>query len=320
MSKITSAWYKTHRPTTIDEYIFQNEFYEEKFLEYIEKHHDIPDLLLSGHRGTGKTTLGLILRDALNVIDIDFLRLNASDDNSVNNVRGEIKSFMSTTSFGPFKIVFLDEVDAMSTQAQEALKSMMEDESRNVRFILTSNNPQKLLPELRSRCTQYTFDSMDKASMKGMGTKILMEHGMDATSMDIDEFSDILDEHLKITYPDLRKFITSLEQHFTNDVLHQPMVESAHMEALVSLLLDIESNNWMKARNTIYEKIPPDGITQVYSFLDKNLIEVSEDVGKLSMGYSALSAHAFRDDTHAIPELNLTSCIIKLGKIFGEKK
>jgi replication-associated recombination protein RarA len=320
MSKITSAWYKTHRPTTIDDYIFQNDFYKEKFLEYINDHHDIPDLLLSGHRGTGKTTLGLILRDALDVSDIDFLKLNASDDNSVNTVRGVIKSFMSTASFGKFKIIFLDEADAMTTQAQEALKSMMEEESRNIRFILTSNNPQKLIPELRSRCTEYTFDSMDKMSMKGMGTKILMEHGMDASSVDVDELNAMLDAHLKVTYPDLRKFITSLEQHFIKDVLHPPMLDSEHMESLVALLLCIEQNNWQKARNVIYERIPPDSITGVYSFLDQNLIEVSEDVDLLCRGYTTLALYAYRDDTMAVPELNLTACIIKLCEIFGEKK
>ena len=316
MSKITSGWYKLYRPTSIDDYIFQNDHDEQKFKYYIDVQ-DFPDLMLTGHRGTGKTTLAYILKLALDVQDIDTLVLNASDSNSVDDIRNTVKPFINGLSLGQFKLVILDEADALTSQAQEALKSMMEDPDQNARFILICNKPHKIIPEIHSRCTTYKFSSLAKGSMKRMGLEILQDRGMDLSSVETTELMDILDAHLKFAYPDLRKFITSLEEGYTNGVLAPPTYSEADMQLLVGIIVKIEEGDWVGIRNTIYEDLPTDEIGNVYRFIDSNLHEIDRfsDTELSARAYTTLAYFAAQHETVAIPELNLIACMIKLCQI-----
>lgn len=313
-----SQWYKLYRPTSLDKYVFQSDSDREKITGYV-KDQDFPDLLLSGHRGTGKTTLGYILKQELDIPDVDFLVLNAADENSVDDIRRIVKPFINTLSFGKFKIVFFDEADSLTPQAQDALKSMMEDESRNARFILTCNKPHKIIPEIKSRCTEYAFDSMDKNSMKRIGLEILMDQGLNVKGLNKDEFAETLNAHVNATHPDLRKFITSLEKHFTDGQLTAPGNDDESLELMVNVLVQIEDNNWMGARHLIYSEMSSDDIESVYRFLDKTLIDCGHfDDDALSKAYVILAHHASIHHTVALPELNLTACVIKLCQL-GEK-
>lgn len=314
MSKITTGWYKLYRPKTINEYVFQNEIVESNFKKYIEQK-DFPDLLLSGHRGTGKTTLLYILQNEIGIDSNDILVLNASDDNSVDDVRHVIKPFINTLSIGKFRLVFLDEADALTIQAQEALKSMMEDESRNARFILTCNKPYKIIPELRSRCTEYTFTSMDKTSMKKIVLEILVKQGMDLNTVDKAELLDILDKHLDLAYPDLRKYITSIEQAYVDGVLHPPSIED--LEVFIKLFAYVDNGDWEEVRTLIYSDMSSDDMINVYKFFAANLDELkkckNDDVMRKVV--ITLAHYASLHDTSAIPELNLLACMAKIIEI-----
>lgn len=322
MSNITCSWYKLHRPTTIDGYVFQNHADELKFKEYIDLQ-NFPDLMLMGHRGTGKTTLAYILKMACNVQDIDTLVLNASDENKVDDIRHLVKPFINSLSMGKFKLVILDEADALTMQAQEALKSMIdnaEDSELNARFILICNKPHKIIPELHSRTTGFNFTSMDKPSMKKIGLEVLQDHGMDFSAVDQAELLETIDAHLKFAYPDLRKFITSLEKGYTNGALVPPSYNERDLELLVSLIVSIEDGDWIGARDIIYEDLPTDDIGNVYRFLDTNLYEIGKFHGSDSLAakaYTTLAHYAAQHEVVAIPELNLTACIIKLCELKG---
>lgn len=320
MSKLSTGWYKIHRPTKIKDYIFQNDFERDRILEYVERG-DIPDLLLAGHRGLGKTTLGLILKEELGVEDHDFLALNASDENSVDTIRSTIKPFISTMSMGKFKIVFLDEGDNLTPQAQAALKSMMEDEARNARFIITCNNPDKIIPEIRSRCTEYTFKGLSGKQMKAVGLNILMAQGLDVKHQDAKELGDNLEAHLRASYPDFRKFITSLEQHYIGGKLVEPSVVGGDVELFVEIMMGIEERDWQKCRDLIYERLPTDEVSNFYVFLDHHMDQVTgigESPEKLKKAYVTLANHVYRNETIAIPELNLLSCIIQLSDLIED--
>lgn len=312
MSKTNSGWYKTHRPTTIDDYIFQNDFDKNRILKYIEDG-DIPDLLFSGHRGTGKTTLALILKDALGVEDVDFHKFNASDDNSVNVIRDMIKGLVTTMSLGEFRLIFMDEADALTPQAQDALKSMMEDENRNARFIFTCNKPHKLTPELRSRCTEYTFGTLSEENVLKAAIRILR-----AENVNIKESLMQLRDHLSITYPDLRKFITNLEKHYIDGKITPPNNASDGNELFPDFLACIEEGEWNVARELIYGDLLVDDIGNLYRFLDSNILTLSkfnEDNVRSAKAIFTLAHYASLHETVALPELNLTACIIKLCEL-----
>jgi DNA polymerase III delta prime subunit len=316
MSNITSGWYKLHRPTSIDDYIFQTNADELKFLEYVAVQ-NFPDLMFMGHRGTGKTTLAYILKRALNIPDIDTLILNASDANSVDDIRNTVKPFINSLSLDKFKLVILDEADALTTQAQEALKSMMEDPDQNARFILICNKPHKIIPEIHSRCTGYKFSSLEKSAMKKMGLEILQARGMDFTTVDQKELLETVDAHIKFAYPDLRKFITSLEKGYTNGTLLPPSYGTQDLELMVRIIVELEDDNWVGVRDIIYEDLPTDDIGTVYRFLDSNLHEVGkfDNDEMAAKAYTTLAHFAAQHETVAIPELNLTACMIKLCQI-----
>jgi DNA polymerase III gamma/tau subunit len=126
-------WSIKYRPKTLDDYIFKDDNHRALVERWVTEK-NIPHIFLKGHRGTGKTSLALLLKNLLEVEDSDFLSLNASDDNNIETIRNKVKNFISTFAYGPFKIVLLDEADGLTPAAQGTLKSMMEEFSDNARF------------------------------------------------------------------------------------------------------------------------------------------------------------------------------------------
>lgn len=322
------GWYKKYRPKTIDEYIFQNDLMKEKMLSYIESG-DMPDLLFHGHHGTGKTTLALLLKENLGIDDVDFLMLNASDENSVDTIRNTIKPFIQTLSLSRFKLVFLDECDALTPQAQSALKSMVEKADqdfthKNAVFIFSCNKVEKVIPEIRSRCTEYRFSVMDRKTALSVGAQMLVDEGIDISKYEsTKEFKDTLMEHLEYTYPDLRSFFNSLEKHFVDNILLPPQVDESEFEPYLDLLSHIGTGDWAEARDLIYRKFDRDDMETIYHFLDSNITElesVEKNKEAQKMIYATLAAHAFRNETIALPQLNLTACIIKICEILEQTK
>jgi DNA polymerase III delta prime subunit len=312
MSKLTTGWYKIYRPKSIEDYIFQNQQDEEKIRQYIESG-DFPDLLLFGHRGTGKTTLAQLLKHELKIDDLDVLFLNASDDNSVDDARHKIKPFINTLSVGKFRLVVLDEADALTTQAQEALKSMMEEEDYDARFILICNKINKIIPEIRSRCTEYAFNGFDRTEMIRIALTILENQGMNLKAVDNQkELLDTLNAHLEYSYPDLRKFITSIEQRYDGEKVLPPMVNE--IEMLVELIMMIDAGNWKRIRDIVYQELPDSEIVNVYRFLNSNIQEIDKFKNEESAKKAViiLAHYASLHGTVAIPELNLLACLTKL--------
>jgi DNA polymerase III delta prime subunit len=223
---------------------------------------------------------------------------------------------------GKFKIVFLDEGDNLTPQAQAALKSMMEDEARNARFIITCNNPDKIIPEIRSRCTEYIFKGLSSKQMKAAGLNVLIAQGLDVKHQDAKELGDNLSAHVKASYPDFRKFLTSLEQHYIGGKLTEPSAAGGDVELFVEIIMGIEERDWQKCRDLIYERLPSDEVANFYTFLDHHMNQISgigDSTETLKKAYVILANHVYRDETIAIPELNLLSCIIRLSDLIEEK-
>ncbi len=124
-------WVEKYRPTTLENYI-GNQQLKDTIKSFIDKG-DVPHLLFYGTAGTGKTTLAKAITKN---IQCDILYVNASDENSVDNVRNKIKGFASSAGFKKLKVIILDEADFLSQEAQAALRNMMETYSLTTRFIL----------------------------------------------------------------------------------------------------------------------------------------------------------------------------------------
>lgn len=149
-------WTERYRPHTIDDVILP-ERHKSIFKKMVEEKSIPESILLIGPPGVGKTTLA---RAMLDEIDCDYIVINGSLEGNIDTLRNKIGEFASSVSFkGGRKVVLIDEADYISSQlVQPALRNFMESHSKNCTFILTANYKKKIMPELRSRCSEINFD------------------------------------------------------------------------------------------------------------------------------------------------------------------
>lgn len=144
-----------YRPKTLDEMV--------GFVPTFSIDEDMPHLLLAGGAGTGKTTLAKII---IRMLNAESIVLNASAERGIDTVRDKIKTFASTQSTNSgIKVVFLDEGDHLTPDAQTALRNTMETYSRNTRFIITCNYLQRIIDPIQSRCVLIKFDNIPKSAI-----------------------------------------------------------------------------------------------------------------------------------------------------------
>lgn len=154
-------WVEKYRPATLDDVIAHQHICA-TLLRFVDAG-QLPHLLFYGPPGTGKTSTALALARRLygGAVRSNVLELNASDDRGIDVVRGQIKAFASTRNVfagaQSFKLIILDEADAMTQAAQGALRRVMEQYTRNVRFVLICNYVNKIIPAIQSRCTRFRF-------------------------------------------------------------------------------------------------------------------------------------------------------------------
>ena len=180
---ISKIWTEKYRPTTFLELVGQGDI--TKRVEALTKSLNIPHLMFAGPAGTGKSTLALIVVKDLfgeNWKD-NYLELNASDERGINVVREKVKDFARTKSLGniPFKIIFLDEADALTPEAQQALRRTMENYSATCRFILSCNYSSKLIDPIQSRCAIFRFKLLEKKDIEKVLQKISREERLTIT-------------------------------------------------------------------------------------------------------------------------------------------
>jgi len=200
-------WTEKYRPKTLDEVINQEGIV--KRLKGFVKRQNTPNLLLAGPAGVGKTTailaFGNDLYGSANV-RANFLELNASDERGIDVVRERIKDFARTSSYGdiPFKMILLDEADALTNPAQTALRRTMERFARTSRFALVVNYSSKIIEPIQSRCALFRFTPLSKEDVKKKVQQICRNEGLVITDEGI---HTLLDE----TKGDLRKVINILQ-------------------------------------------------------------------------------------------------------------
>jgi len=198
-------WTEQYRPATLDEIIGQPKFY----IDAITWKEGMPNLLLYGDAGTGKTAAAIATANFVLGEDKqgNFFEINASDDRRLEVVRTTIKEISSSMKIGdiPHKIILLDEMDGMTPDAQNALKRVMERYSGNVRFIITCNNRFKIILPLQSRCANYLFTKISEEDMKIVLETILEKEGIDSIP------TEELEMFIKEMRGDLRRAITELQ-------------------------------------------------------------------------------------------------------------
>lgn len=184
----TELWVEKYRPKKFDEIVGQDAIVA-RLRSYAETR-NLPHLLFAGPAGTGKTTCSIVLARELfgEYWRENFMELNASDERGIEVIRGNIKSFARTASLGgaSFKLIFLDESDALTSEAQSALRRTMELYSRNCRFVFSANYPGKIIDPIQSRCAVFQFSPLHDADIQKCVENIVKAEELNITREAVD--------------------------------------------------------------------------------------------------------------------------------------
>jgi replication factor C small subunit len=199
-----NLYVERYRPKKLEDVVLTPE--EKLYFEALKEKDEIPNLLFAGNPGTGKTTLSKII--ATDILDCQYLYINASDENGIDTIRSKVIGFASTKSLdGKLKIVLFDECDALTLDSQKALRNVIEEYSHNTRFIFTCNYLFKVIPALQSRCQIFNLAPPLDGVLNRV-VSILKNEGITVP----DTEKQKLVELVRSGYPDLRRIINDIQK------------------------------------------------------------------------------------------------------------
>ncbi len=275
--KIGLPWIEQYRPHKLDEVIGQEEI-TKRLKSYILKG-SLPNMLFSGPAGVGKTSASIALARELfgEAFEQNFLELNASNERGIDVVRSTIKDFARTLALNAkFKIIFLDESDALTSDAQQALRRTMEKYTKTTRFILSCNYSSKLIEPIQSRCVVFRFRPLSSEKVKEKLNEIIEKE-----KLKVEEKA--LNAIVYVAEGDVRKAINvlqsaaSLEEKISEEVIFN-VASRARPEQVKEMILLALKGDFLKAREKLdlllYEfgMSGEDVITQLY----KELMDLDE--------------------------------------------
>ncbi len=311
-------WVEKYRPQKITDLVNQKEIVG-SLTALLKNVNEIPHLLFSGSAGVGKTTLAMCLcRQILGDGWKEFtLELNASDERGINMVRERVKKFSRFAGLDsniPFKVIILDEADEMTSDAQTALRRIIEDTAKTCRFILIANNISKIIEPIQSRCAVFKFTRIAEKEVIAHLKEIAKKEKIKS---DEDGLKSIYD----YTEGDLRHAINLLQATASLGSITEENVKAS---AGLTKTTDVDdvlkmalAGKITEARNKMIELIKVYGMSEsdflkyineaMYKTKHANLVEISETIAK----------YDFRILSGANPEIQLSALLAELSK-FGK--
>lgn len=299
-------WVEKYRPKTIADTILP-ESLKSTFQEFVNQK-NIPNLILNGPAGCGKTT---VARAMLEELDCDYIIINGSMNGNIDTLRNEIKNFASAVSLsGGRKYVILDEADYLNANStQPALRNFMEEFSKNCGFILTCNFKNRIIEPLQSRCSIIDF-KISKKDLPELAAQFMKRVCNILTTENIEFDKASVAEVLKKHFPDWRRVLNELQRYSATGKIDSGILVNMQEISLKSLMDFLKAKDFTNMRKWVGENIDNDAdviYRKIFDQTNQYIAKSSVPLIVLLIGKYQYQ-HAFAADS----EINLVCCLTEI--------
>lgn len=296
-----------YRPTTLDDYVFQNDTIRRAMTKYVENG-QIENMIMCGAPGTGKSSLSRIIQNEFEYDPVDVKVVDASQELGLPYIRDVLIPWLNLSSMSGKKLVVMEEFNRLREDTQKALLSAVEESTaRGVRFFLTTNYIDKIIPAMQSRFDVYHISEMPMEDFIVYAAEIIEKENIEATE---DDFMTHVDVH----YPDMRKMINSISMFTDKDNVLHPYDRSSDPSGSVDEWDQLWGSEELPSLGECLELsalIDSNNFDQFYEAIYRNSSKFEEEQGNAII---VVSEYLFKAQTSANQRLHLDAC---LYTIFG---
>jgi DNA polymerase III delta prime subunit len=296
-------WVEKYRPRKLDECILPDEQLN-TFRQFVATG-EIPNMLLCGSAGVGKTTIARAICDEL---DCDYIIINGSEENGIDILRNKIKEFASSVSFGgKTKVVILDEADYLTPNIQAGLRAFIEEYANNCRFIFTCNFKNRIIAPLHSRTAviEFKLSKADRPKMAGRFMKRLTDI-LAAENVEYDE--KVVAEVLKKHFPDYRRVLNELQRYSVSGNIDAGVLGVVQEINIRELIAALKEKDFKKMRQWVADNLDNDPNMIIRKIYDVMVDEV-KTIPQLII---LLADYQYKAAFVANQEINLVACLTEI--------
>lgn len=306
MSREQFAWSEKYRPKTIAECVLPDSL-KESFTAFLQNG-DLPNLLLCGRSGIGKTT---VARALMAELESDFMLINASDENGIDVLRNKIKEFASAYSFDSKrrKYVILDEADHLTAATQPALRAFVEEFAHTTGFIFTANSPERIIPALHSRCSRVDFKIPAKerpaiaAAFYKRVAEVLKTEGVEFNAR-------VLQQVVMNYFPDFRRTLNELQRFSATGTLSEAILSQISDKDVEALFAALKSRQYSDVVKFVRTREDLDA-TAFYRMMSDKIERYVEDES-LPACIVHLADYSYKAAFTPDIQLNILACLTEL--------
>jgi len=299
-------WVEKYRPKTIDQCVLPQGL--SKTFQEVVTTGNLPNMLFYGPAGVGKTTVAKAL---CNMLDLDYIVINGSEEGNIDTLRGKIKQFASSVSLhGSYKVVILDEADYLNPQStQPALRGFIEEFANNCRFILTCNFKNRIIEPLHSRCAGIDF-KISKPEVPKIAAGMFKRTTEILDSENIQYEKEVVIELVNRYFPDFRRVINECQRYGVSGRIDTGVLRNLNEENTKQLMDHLKSKNFKDMRKWVADNMD----TEAHAIFRKIYDNMSEYLQPQSIPQIVLilADYQYKNAFVADHELNVVACMTEI--------